>query len=170
MAKRGAKRQKTKQQEEVEEEQAVGDVMAVDQVSLREDADKKKTTVANQVGIETNHDHHNAQTSTFESEQDRQQWASRLRQKFTPKEMLKEDGTINHDWFKPKATRIKVRKWSGRERELLIKGIEQHGIGNWTAIRQESLPDWVSPLYITNFSLRTNNNKNNSNRKKTSCE
>eukprot|EP01102_Stenamoeba_stenopodia_P013368 TRINITY_DN4327_c0_g1_i2.p1 TRINITY_DN4327_c0_g1~~TRINITY_DN4327_c0_g1_i2.p1 ORF type:complete len:141 (-),score=36.11 TRINITY_DN4327_c0_g1_i2:382-768(-) len=127
MAKRGTKRQKTNKLEGEEEERC-----STEQIELKE--------TANVVECEEK----NVRPVVFADDQERQQWALKLRQKFTPKEMLKEDGTINHDWFKPKAIRIKVRKWGGKERELLVKGIEKHGIGNWTAIRQESLPDWVS--------------------------
>jgi hypothetical protein len=36
-----------------------------------------------------------------------------------------------------------VRKWTEKERELLIKGIEKFGIGHFREISEDSLPDWV---------------------------
>jgi hypothetical protein len=41
-----------------------------------------------------------------------------------------------------------VRKWTPTERSKLIKGINKHGIGNWTAIRDEFLPAWVRKWLI----------------------
>lgn len=35
------------------------------------------------------------------------------------------------------------RKWSDKERVLLIKGIEKYGIGHYKEISDEFLPDWV---------------------------
>lgn len=36
-----------------------------------------------------------------------------------------------------------ARKWTDKERELLIKGIEKHGIGHFREISEEFLPAWV---------------------------
>jgi hypothetical protein len=46
----------------------------------------------------------------------------------------------------------KAKKWTDAQKELLIKGIEKHGIGNFGMISKESLPDWVrytllNPIY-----------------------
>jgi hypothetical protein len=38
------------------------------------------------------------------------------------------------------------RKWTEKERELLIQGIEKHGIGNFRVISEELLPEWVNLL------------------------
>lgn len=37
----------------------------------------------------------------------------------------------------------KAKKWTDVQKDLLVKGIEKHGIGNFGLISKESLPDWV---------------------------
>jgi hypothetical protein len=46
-------------------------------------------------------------------------------------------------YFKPKTDKIRIRRWTERERAALIKGIEKYGIGKWEDIRNEFLPEWV---------------------------
>jgi len=44
----------------------------------------------------------------------------------------------------PKGAKAEVaRKWTDKERELLIKGVEKHGIGHFREISEEFLPAWV---------------------------
>lgn len=35
------------------------------------------------------------------------------------------------------------RKWTDKEKQLLIQGIEKHGIGHFGEISKELLPKWV---------------------------
>jgi len=70
------------------------------------------------------------------------EWAVHMRRKFTPSEMLNEDGSLNHEYFKPKQNFVKLRKWTDRERKLLMRGIEKYGIGNWQPMRTEFLSEW----------------------------
>jgi len=75
-------------------------------------------------------------------EQAKIEWARQMRVKFTPADMLDSKGNLNSEYFKPKQTVVKARKWTDKERKLLMKGIEKHGIGNWTLIKEESLEEW----------------------------
>ena len=51
-----------------------------------------------------------------------------------------------YSYFRPPkgAKKEEARKWTEVEKELLIKGIEKHGIGSFGEISKESLPKWVS--------------------------
>ncbi|KAF9194122.1 hypothetical protein BGZ51_001101 [Haplosporangium sp. Z 767] len=81
----------------------------------------------------------------------RQQRINELRLKFCvrdefpiTKNMIHSDGTLNQDYFRPpKGAKAEVaRKWTDKERELLIKGIEKYGIGHFREISEEFLPSW----------------------------
>ncbi|KAG0094328.1 hypothetical protein BGZ93_007345 [Podila epicladia] len=81
----------------------------------------------------------------------RQQRINEIRLKFCvrdefpiTKNMIHSDGTLNQDYFRPpKGAKAEVaRKWTDKERELLIKGIEKHGIGHFREISEEFLPAW----------------------------
>ncbi|KAG0325508.1 hypothetical protein BGZ99_000562 [Dissophora globulifera] len=81
----------------------------------------------------------------------RQQRINELRLKFCvrdefpiTKNMIHADGTLNQDYFRPpKGAKAEVvRKWTEKERELLISGIEKHGIGHFREIAEEFLPSW----------------------------
>ncbi|KAF9982084.1 hypothetical protein BGZ65_003252 [Modicella reniformis] len=81
----------------------------------------------------------------------RQQRINELRLKFCirdefpiTKNMIHPDGTLNQDYFRPpKGARMEsVRKWTDKERELLIRGIERIGIGHFREIAEEYLPSW----------------------------
>ncbi|KAG0376884.1 hypothetical protein BGX24_007055 [Mortierella sp. AD032] len=81
----------------------------------------------------------------------RQQRINEIRLKFCvrdefpiTKNMIHPDGTLNQDYFRPpKGAKAEVaRKWTEKERELLIKGIEKHGIGHFREISEEYLSAW----------------------------
>ncbi|KAF9139613.1 hypothetical protein BGX30_007698 [Mortierella sp. GBA39] len=81
----------------------------------------------------------------------RQQRINEIRLKFCvrdefpiTKNMIHPDGTLNQDYFRPpKGAKAEVaRKWTEKERELLIKGIEKHGIGHFREISEEFLSAW----------------------------
>ncbi|KAF9340554.1 hypothetical protein BGZ91_001380 [Linnemannia elongata] len=81
----------------------------------------------------------------------RQQRINEIRLKFCvrdefpiTKNMIHPDGTLNQDYFRPpKGAKAEVaRKWTEKERELLIKGIEKYGIGHFREISDEFLPAW----------------------------
>ncbi|RUO96657.1 hypothetical protein BC936DRAFT_141666 [Jimgerdemannia flammicorona] len=83
----------------------------------------------------------------------KQEWVKGLRLKFCvrpefeiTKNMIHEDGTLNQDYFRPPkgAKPEEARKWTDREKELLLQGIEKHGIGHFREISDEFLPAWVS--------------------------
>jgi hypothetical protein len=62
------------------------------------------------------------------------EWANRMRQQFSPKDMCHPDGSINQEFFKPKKIIIQLtedRKWGQPEREALYRGLEKHGVGKW---------------------------------------
>ncbi|KAF8934619.1 hypothetical protein BGZ47_010287 [Haplosporangium gracile] len=81
----------------------------------------------------------------------RQQRINEIRLKFCvrdefpiTKNMIHPDGTLNQDYFRPpKGAKAEVaRKWTEKERELLIKGIEKYGIGHFREISEEFLSAW----------------------------
>ncbi len=79
----------------------------------------------------------------------KQEWATKMRLKFTPSEMLLPDGSLNKEYFKVTVkyvTKENQRKWGEKEKKLLTEGIEKHGVGNWGAIQKEFLPKWVIVL------------------------
>ncbi|KAG0239450.1 hypothetical protein BGX31_002788 [Mortierella sp. GBA43] len=89
----------------------------------------------------------------------RQQRINEIRLKFCVREefpitknMIHSDGTLNQDYFRPpKGARIESsRKWTDKERELLIKGIEKYGIGHFRQISEELLPTWITDCSLMN--------------------
>ncbi|KAI9497499.1 hypothetical protein BDB00DRAFT_756460 [Zychaea mexicana] len=91
-----------------------------------------------------------APTPASEKEREKQEWIKKMRLKFCirpefeiTKNMIYADGTLNQDYFRPpKGVKEEARKWTEVEKELLIKGIEKHGIGSFGDISKESLPKW----------------------------
>ncbi|KAI9470484.1 MAG: hypothetical protein EXX96DRAFT_490327 [Benjaminiella poitrasii] len=81
---------------------------------------------------------------------EKQEWVKQFRLKFCvrpdfeiTKNMIFPDGTLNQDYFRPpKGIKQEERKWTEVERELLIQGIEKHGIGHFGEISKELLPKW----------------------------
>ncbi|CAO3608403.1 unnamed protein product [Cunninghamella echinulata] len=81
---------------------------------------------------------------------EKQAWVNEMRLKFcirpdfeVTKNMIKADGTLNQDYFRPtKGDIVEARKWTEVEKQLLIDGIEKHGIGHFGEISKESLPKW----------------------------
>ena len=50
------------------------------------------------------------------------EWAARMRQIFSPPRMLNDDGTVKQDFFKPKKVIIQVeRRWGDADREKLLE-------------------------------------------------
>lgn len=43
----------------------------------------------------------------------------------------------------------KLKAWTLDEENLLIKGIEEYGVGEWERIRRDFLPDWVGAIRTT---------------------
>ncbi|KAK3816570.1 MAG: hypothetical protein J3Q66DRAFT_199828 [Benniella sp.] len=81
----------------------------------------------------------------------RQQRINELRLKFCIREefpitrnMIHPDGSLNQDYFRPpKGARVDAaRKWTDKERELLVKGIQKYGIGHFRDIADDFLPSW----------------------------
>ncbi|KAF9582781.1 hypothetical protein BGW38_010768 [Lunasporangiospora selenospora] len=77
----------------------------------------------------------------------RQQRINELRLKFCAREefpitknMIHSDGTLNQE--PPRGPKVEARKWTEKERDLLIKGIEKYGIGHFREISEEFLSQW----------------------------
>lgn len=49
-----------------------------------------------------------------------------------------------YSYFKTEKAVTKEKKWTQFEKDLLIQGIEQYGIGYFSEISQNLLPEWVS--------------------------
>lgn len=60
-------------------------------------------------------------------------------------EQANECRLIRTRYFRPKVEpqQSEERAWTDVERDLLIQGIQQYGIGNWNDIRKELLNEWV---------------------------
>mmetsp|Transcript_2446 Transcript_2446/g.2732 ORF Transcript_2446/g.2732 Transcript_2446/m.2732 type:complete len:171 (+) Transcript_2446:1-513(+) len=74
---------------------------------------------------------------------EKQEWARRMRIKFSPKDMVDEKGQFKPEYFKPNPFSVEERKWTNVEKDHLISGIAKYGIGNWNDIRAEFLPLWT---------------------------
>ncbi|GAX81856.1 hypothetical protein CEUSTIGMA_g9284.t1 [Chlamydomonas eustigma] len=75
--------------------------------------------------------------------EERQAWASQMREKFSPKGMVNMDGTINQEFFRPKhVLLVKEKRWGIDETDLLYKGIERFGVGKCQEISMHLLPEW----------------------------
>ena len=48
----------------------------------------------------------------------------------------------NGSYFAPKFADEEERSWGDDEKKALLRGLEQHGVGAWDAIRKD-LPQWV---------------------------
>ncbi|CAG8515829.1 17539_t:CDS:2 [Acaulospora morrowiae] len=85
----------------------------------------------------------------------KQEWVRRMRLKFSTRpefeitrNILHPDGTLNQDYFRPpkSLTPQLQRKWTEKERDLLIKGIQKYGIGHYKEISDEFLLEWTMRL------------------------
>lgn len=83
-------------------------------------------------------------------EKDKNEYAKVMRILFSPPSMLNDDGSINQKYFVPKKVLIEqsLLTWTDQEEEALEKGIKKYGVGDWTNIIQEFLPNWDSPELI----------------------
>ncbi|ORZ26026.1 hypothetical protein BCR42DRAFT_316554 [Absidia repens] len=86
-----------------------------------------------------------------QAQKERHDWINQIRLKFcirpefeVTKNIIHPDGRLNQEYFHPpKGYKPEdARKWTETEKQLLIKGIEEHGIGNFGLISKESLPKW----------------------------
>ncbi|KAL0145810.1 Homeodomain-like DNA binding domain-containing transcription factor [Mucor lusitanicus] len=87
-------------------------------------------------------DHSSSEDESGEVVDARQKWAIFMRNQFSVRaefpsteSILKANGRLNQD---------EERAWTDVERDLLIQGIQQYGIGNWNDIRKELLNEWTS--------------------------
>ncbi|KAI9597110.1 hypothetical protein BDF19DRAFT_435864 [Syncephalis fuscata] len=89
---------------------------------------------------------------TFTTLTERQEWVKHMRLQFCVREefdlpcrVIHEDGTLNQAYFRPDPSLFQPaseRRWTDKERALLIKGIEKHGIGHFREISEELLSEW----------------------------
>lgn len=78
---------------------------------------------------------------------EREFYVKELRKSFSPKESIDSEGNLNHKYFHSKVNQC----WSEKESEMLFKGIEEFGIGNFSAIKSKYLKNWSE----TEIKLRT---------------
>eukprot|EP00124_Ichthyophonus_hoferi_P005442 Ihof_evm2s790 gene=Ihof_evmTU2s790 len=83
------------------------------------------------------------------SESDRQIFIKNMRFKFCRRPEFKEtenmlngDGSFNDQYFVTQIMEVEERKWTDKERSLLIEGITRYGIGCFGEISSALLPDW----------------------------
>eukprot|EP01116_Phalansterium_solitarium_P019565 TRINITY_DN5518_c0_g1_i1.p2 TRINITY_DN5518_c0_g1~~TRINITY_DN5518_c0_g1_i1.p2 ORF type:complete len:155 (+),score=45.59 TRINITY_DN5518_c0_g1_i1:103-567(+) len=74
-------------------------------------------------------------------EEDRADWARRMRSMFSSDDMVDISGNLKLDYFKP-VERAAARKWTERERAQLQAGLVAHGVGQWKDILENFLPEW----------------------------
>jgi hypothetical protein len=73
----------------------------------------------------------------------RQLWVKDLRRAFSPGEMLNDDASLNQAYFRPVGAMVFTEKsWSSKERDLLIQGIGEFGVGYFADISRRYLSDW----------------------------
>lgn len=80
-----------------------------------------------------------------QSQDEQRERARRLRLALCKREMLLGDtGNLNPEYFKAalQADGDEARAWGDDERQLLVRGLELHGVGAWSAIRASLLPAW----------------------------
>jgi len=63
-----------------------------------------------------------------------------MRKKLSSKTSILENGELNHVYFQTKLGQY----WSNKEFDLLKKGIEEFGLGNWSKISKKYLKDAVT--------------------------
>lgn len=81
------------------------------------------------------------------AEQDRHNardaWVHGMRARFSPANLVSDDGTLNQDFFKPeRVVFVTGKRWGAEEKERLYQGLEKHGVGRWREIGEELLPQW----------------------------
>jgi hypothetical protein len=91
----------------------------------------------------------------FDTVQQKQEWIKQMRLMFCIRKQFPEtnqiihpDGSLNQEYFQPPKGVIvqepPTRVWDQNCRSLLIKGISNHGIGQFRKISEEFLPDWTA--------------------------
>lgn len=86
--------------------------------------------------------------STFETENDKNDFIIKMRKIFTHKSMLNDDLSLNIEAFRPKISNMqeeirKKKKWGPLDTENLFLAIEECGIGNWNEMQEKySLAKW----------------------------
>lgn len=80
-------------------------------------------------------------SAAAQDEQGREAWARQMRASFSPKAMLRDDGSIDVNYFRPK---LVAHRWTGAERERLLEGLAALGVGRWDELIAEYLPLRVS--------------------------
>ena len=83
----------------------------------------------------------------------REEWRLTMRKAFCKKDMIDDNGNLVKEcvcrmelicrYFHLK----KLKTWTLKEEEELIKGIQTYGVGEWERIRRDFLPDWVGILF-----------------------
>ncbi|CAI2164795.1 4765_t:CDS:2 [Funneliformis geosporum] len=99
--------------------------------------------------LETSDDsqqHETEENPAIEKLKIKQAWIKRMRLKFSVRpefgitqNILHLDGSLNQEYGSIPQIQ---RKWTDKERVLLIKGVEKYGIGHYKEISDEFLPDW----------------------------
>lgn len=76
-------------------------------------------------------------------DQERIEYATQMRQLFSPPGMLHQDGSIIQEFFRPKkVVTLADKKWGDAEREQLYKGLEKYGVGKWRQMSDDMLKGW----------------------------
>lgn len=77
-------------------------------------------------------------------EKDKNEFGRVMRMLYSPPSMINEDGSINQKYFLPKKVihENSLLNWTKQEEEALEKGIKKFGVGDWTNIILEFLPNW----------------------------
>ena len=83
-------------------------------------------------------------TTATEAADPRIAWANRMRLAVTRPDALREDGSIDQSFFKPKRVVFEgaSKKWGAVEKDKLYAGIAKYGIGEWGQIKEKLLPEW----------------------------
>eukprot|EP00127_Corallochytrium_limacisporum_P001919 Clim_evm74s88 gene=Clim_evmTU74s88 len=79
-------------------------------------------------------------------------WVKQMRLKFSvrplkmpeTKYICDEEGRLNLEYWVSRHKKEVARKWTDKEKNLLMKGIREYGIGNWPPITERYLELWSS--------------------------
>ena len=80
----------------------------------------------------------------------REVWRKEMRKSFCKKDMIDDNGNLVKEYIESDCSSFyryfhlkRLKTWTMDEENLLIKGIQMYGVGEWERIRRDFLPDWV---------------------------
>ena len=69
-----------------------------------------------------------------------EKWVMHMRTQLCPPEMVDQDGNFEEVYFKPRMRNN--MEWTEKEKNGLIEGVVEFGVGHWMQIRRAKLREW----------------------------